>query len=77
MNDIFLGSILLEAFTPERIETKIVFVLTSGRSFLGVAYPEEPLRPRVIVVLRIHLLHQVALLGMLGCILLQQHNLSK
>ena len=49
-------------------------MLTSRWPLFGIAYPEETLRPRVVIVLRIHLLYQVALLGMLGCILLQQNQ---
>lgn len=52
-------------------------MLTSRWPFFGIAYPEETLRPRVVIVLCIHFHHQVALLGMLGCILLQQNNLSE
>lgn len=52
-------------------------MLTSRRPFFRVAYPEETLRPRVVIVLRVHLLHQMALLGMLGCILLQQKQFNR
>jgi len=48
------------------------FYVTCRRSLLGITYPEQALSPRVVIVLCIHLLHQVALLAMLARILLQQ-----
>lgn len=40
-------------------------------SLFGIAYPEEALSSCEIVVLGVHLLHQMTLLGMLGGELLQ------
>lgn len=71
------GQRVFTRFDSGTFEKVVSALLTSRWPLFGIAYPEETLRPRVVIVLRIHLLYQVALLGMLGCILLQQKQFAQ